>query len=384
MGIQEGRFYTWEYLSQHGQAIKWIEYTGMYQSHPALHNLDALHIAAYCPNLMRFEGLHSHESAVLLKLAECCPLLEEIAGFGECTDETILALAAYCTRLKRVAFSSPDLGEDCLIELVRRNPDLRAFDSNAVGAGTEVFVRELARNCPLLTDIALSSVQFDDASILYLLKMCKNLSAIALSNGNLFPFGIDVEPAVNTIMRTLMVGNASFQTAQVVHILQVCPGLTNLNLLHCDLIRFETAKIGALCPKLEALSVYSDFDFDANLVLQDISAHCADLRVLVVPNNEGTTTAALVEVATRCPLLQEVDIRGSVEVSDGFLDALAQRCGGMKVLHVDGCALISDVGVRAVMQGCAGLLELTVRDCTHVSDELKEEIGRRYPVKLLG
>jgi hypothetical protein len=217
---------------------------------------------------------------------------------------------------------------------------------------------------------------------MYLLEQCKNLSTIKLSNGHLLPIPQDLEPLVNTSMRTLMIGRVDVRHARLEGILRACPGLTNLNIFQCDFDVSDVLRIGTLCPRLESLSIDSDIDYDANTMVQDISAHCADLRVLVVPNNEGTTTAALVEVATRCPLLQEVDIRGSAEVHDGFLDALAQHCGGMKVLHVDGCALISDAGVRAVMQGCAGLQELTVRDCTRLSDELKDEIGRRYLAEL--
>jgi hypothetical protein len=181
-----------------------------------------------------------------------------------------------------------------------------------------------------------------------------------------------------------MIGRVDVQHARLEGMLRACPGLTNLNIFQCDFHVSEVLRIGTLCPKLESLSIDSDIEYDANTMVRDISTHCSQLRVLAVPGNWELTTAALVEVATRCPLLQEVDIRGCMEVRDGFLDALAQHCGGMKVLYLDGCVQMTDAGVRAVMQGCAGLQELTVRDCTRLSDELKEEIGRRYPVKLIG
>jgi hypothetical protein len=101
----------------------------------------------------------------------------------------------------------------------------------------------------------------------------------------------------------------------------------------------------------------------AAIVAQNWSA----LQNLDVCGCRNVTDGWVTAFSQHCTGLREFHAR-STALTDTSIRALAANCAGLWVVSVSGIDIISDDGITALSWNCAGLESLDVRWCPRVSD----------------
>jgi hypothetical protein len=260
--------------------------------------------------------------------------------------------------MKRICLDCPSLASTSLDALVEANPGLVSFSAAGKGV-TDRVICGLALSCPNLKEISLRGASFFPLSIQLLFKSCSQLTSVKLQDVEIISAYQQEDWRVTSAsMRKLTLDNVDMTVDFLQHLLWYCPHLTSLSLLN-DLPDLVAINIGAFCLGLQELTIYSEERMAGEALLATLGEKCRGLRVLKIADSLKVENA-LLGIAEKCPLLEEVDVSECVDADDTFLTALGRNARLLRVLNVSDCVNISAEGIEAVRAGCPELVELYV------------------------
>jgi hypothetical protein len=260
--------------------------------------------------------------------------------------------------------------------LVHNNPALQSLDIAGLGV-TDSFLRELSCSCTGLTALRLSitNVEGDSLGTLwrgcpYLQKLDFNLCNVVTSPAN----------SISTSMRELNFDNTGIDDQTLQELLVAFPALTGLEICECDqLLELQDLPLGQLCPHLRTLIIADSASTAGDVLLRNLADHCAELRVLHIPESRGVTDATLCTVARCSRHLQKLDLCNCFKVTDNLLNAIAEHCAELKQISITGCDKVTSRGVKAVLQGCPKITDFSVDGCYRLTAKVKRAIAERCP-----
>jgi hypothetical protein len=361
------------YLKKFGKSIRWID-----QQEYGLNTASALKVVKHCPNLTRFNCSSGRDVPDILILISACPSLVEISGDFSYTEDKIIALAKGCTLLRKVHLNCIYLTDESLIALIRSNPGLTEFSVRAFRM-TDKTVNALALSCSQLTSLSVTRCFLSQASIYFLIKHCRKLHHCCFTNCTLAPAA--EAPELSTSMRMLRIFNSHVPTWQLNKLLEACPALDYLHVLHDGGIRASDVLVSTLCPSLHSLCIVDSrlkrsIATGANSLVQGLGKRCTNLYALVL---EGVDAAPedWYSIATSCPLLVQVRITFCIGSTDEFVNALAENCSGLEELLLNNCRNVTDSAIEVVLRRCLKLTELKIYGCRHVSAKCRAVVKQR-------
>ncbi len=220
----------------------------------------------------------------------------------------------------------------------------------------------LIQHCPGLLSVNLSNTAFTcDELLTELTTHCTGLTQLDL--GGCF--------------RVLDVGVTALVTA--------CTSLTVLNVNGCGIVDCATIlSITSSCTALRFLNIAHITDDDIDL----LTTHCADLRSIIINNNEAVTEAGLMHIASsRCAnLLDFVYTVSDLTAEDTLLTdtviiALAQSCRKLKqfVCTAQHSSSIRDISIIRLAECCPLLEKLVLLPGSLLTDEALFALGDHCP-----
>jgi hypothetical protein len=196
-------------------------------------------------------------------------------------------------------------------------------------------------------DLSMNLVDVTQASIYFLLQHCP-LSNLYLESCQFLPSEEVQLPVVCPAMRSLGLSNMDILDDELDCLLQSCPGLVELEVWGCHgLQELHRLAVGQRCPHLRKLVLFSNASVIGDEVLWGLNEHCPQLRELQIQQSHLLTDVGMYAVATKCPLLQHLDVRGS-GVTDRFLITIPQHWPALEVLILCKCLHVTEAAVNAV------------------------------------
>ncbi|KAG8582286.1 hypothetical protein GDO81_007993 [Engystomops pustulosus] len=274
----------------------------------------------------------------------------------------------------------------------------------------------LAQTCKLLYQHCCDPLQYThlslqpywasltDASLEYLLPRCTLVQWLNLS----------------------WTGNRGFISTSGFSSGDCAPNLQELNLSSCDKATSGFQHISKLCglkrlvstaPKIESLNFCPELQHlnrgscvlieDYDLIAGVIGAKCKKLRSLDLWRCKNITEKGIKELASGCPLLEELDLgwcptlhsgtgcftnlahklpglrklflTANRSVCDTDIEELAASCQHLQYLDILGTRLVSPISLRKLLECCKELILLDVSFCSQIDSRVVQELASRFP-----
>lgn len=377
------------YLEVSGTAIHWLVMPSNHESYPECSTDTLLDVAASCPNITGVildaddvPSLDYVGHGVYPALTEACSSLRYLSMMHvTVTTEVLAAALAYCRSLTYLElFGCKGLGyvpEEVALPTLRylsltRTPvpeetglaiarhcallhTLWAFEETGL---TDASVRAIAHGCPLLKNTDYQRHLSPDISTEAMVELFKSTRIAKL---DFFDWDAATPALAEAVLRASPgLASISFDFSEWLtdEVLALCAlhrrTLTTLNLRECSAI--TEVGLGALVSSMCALRVLSMpyCDSVGPDALDAIAAHCPELQVFYCFRH--ATSAGLIQLALKCPLLHSVHLSRVEAADDTAVEALARHCPLLKIVSLQGCARVTMYGVCALAEHCA-LLE---------------------------
>jgi F-box/leucine-rich repeat protein 2/20 len=257
--------------------------------------------------------------------------LENMWLHNSVTDPDVLHLHPMVTKaLVDVSFCQCNrLSAHAIIAFLSSCDTLLKLNLVSTSAHCGLIVTEIARHCPLLSDINMVNGIASDTNIFLLAQRCRALRVLKLRKCDWI-----TDNAVEALARYL-------------------PGLQELS-LHCQDRITDTAII---------------------MLMQ----HCTAMTVLELDHCNLLTDAAVVGIAGAGASLTYLDLYGCTEVTDVGVTAIAHGCPKLTGLCLAGRKQLSDASIVSVVQSCSGLTSLNLCFCYGLTDASLHAIAAHCP-----
>ena len=314
-------------------------------------------------SLSNLKELELHKSIIssehIITFIKSSPHLE-VLQLGNIEDNSVLqSLGLYCPRLRLI---------------------VSGYSSTTHVSGAGVIA--MARGCPLLEDIRLSSYRPSDLALGAIAECCHHLQRIWLgfSLRRATDLGLIALSRGCPHMKELHIINNTITDAAVLSFAEHCHELESIHIT-CDDNKFITS--GAVCTLFQALPGLTSIELgsylprgehSANAYLADevllaISQHCTKLTRLTLNNCNMLTEASLYAVISRCIRLRSIHIV-DYDISDAFISSLLHHCPQLTSISLERCRHITyrglynmlDMGKRLRFINMSGCNRLT-RNC---------------------
>ncbi|KAJ1619469.1 hypothetical protein T492DRAFT_1085073 [Pavlovales sp. CCMP2436] len=246
----------------------------------------------------------------------------------------------------------PKLADDCY------TPGSSACDAT-LGA---LHTLRLAQ-CRLLTDVGLAAI-FSRARSL------RTADTSGTAAAELFADAI--AEACSSLFALELAGCATMPAEALTVVLVGCLQLRTLVLSRC--CRVSHLAFHHSSHSLRALDL--SFCLLEHAALLEVASNCPELVSLALRGCAQLRDESVLELCTRCPELEAVDLGHCPLLTDYALYALAARCANLSELRVDGSALLTDEAVGAVVEACPLLSLLSLAHCTQVSGQALLTLAR--------
>lgn len=108
-------------------------------------------------------------------------------------------------------------------------------------------------------------------------------------------------------------------------------------------------------------------------LITDVAHYCLNLRRL--KGHEQDFEHPLVQLATQCPLLEELELKG--KISSQAIRNMAGKHGSLKTFSLGSSCFIEEDSLAALIVNCPGLRELALESYTVFTDAFVEQIAPR-------
>nr|CAB3449247.1 unnamed protein product [Digitaria exilis] len=313
-------------------------------------------VAQGCPNLvsLTIEACSGVGNEGLRAIGRCCTKLQAV-NIKNCVhvgDQGISSLVCSATAsLAKIRLQGLNITDASLAVIGyygKAVTDLtltrlatvgeRGFWVMANAAGLQNLKCMSVTSCPGVTDLALSSIA----------KFCPSLKQLCLRKcGHVSDAGL----------------TAFSESAKVFENLQLeeCNRVTLVGIL--SFLRSCSQRFRALS-LVKCTGIKDICSAPAKLPL------CKSLRFLTIKDCPGFTDASLAVVGMICPQLEQVDLSGLGEVTDGGLLPLIQSSeAGLIKVDLSGCKNITDVAVSSLVKAHGkSLKKVSLEGCSKITD----------------
>jgi hypothetical protein len=251
-------------------------------------------------------------------------------GFPEHTS-FISIIASNCPQLRKL-YTCHGLIEGDLAALGEGCPQLATVDK-MVEDVTDTGLLAIAQNGALVTLCLIGCFNLTDEGIEATAAFCPHLESVDLN------------------------GCALLTDGALVAVGQHCHNLRELAILDSNATWVGLDAIAAGCPLLEAL--YAS-ECAVGRAIEATARGCPLLRILDVTDVE-VPTAAVLALAERCPLLEELGLCRCANVGDDEIAALVHGCPALRKLNIAGTAVTED-GLCEIRDHCKELQRITLSE----------------------
>ncbi|KAJ3097128.1 Transcription factor COE1 [Phlyctochytrium planicorne] len=387
-------------LERHGHLVRHLEF-------PDPTDIDLRKVAPYLSNLrsIDFSGITAFRikdgevNAILIN----CPKLLSI-NLNDCVDITDKALETLrnhpnismmnCLKFNRCC----ELTEAGLCALLASAEQLQRLSLNLVPLAGQSVIETIARSCPLLEELEIAENDW---------VMDSGLTLLAASNLRLK--ALDLSECFNVSEEGLMAFSASRQSLRVDGLtllkLNGCEAATSkavISLLPTPHPSTLLKSAGNFALELSSTQGFSHLTLDhlstfpncfgqltLNQTTIDISLHPAERITLSANSFFGKQTRitslflsgglngciddnVCLTISKSLPLLKVLDLSDSQHLTDAGIGAIAEHCLQLEDLNVKGCVNLTDASVEALMakrdSTDVRLRFLNVGLCRHLTD----------------
>lgn len=124
-------------------------------------------------------------------------------------------------------------------------------------------------------------------------------------------------------------------------------------------------------PNIEYLTIADCYRAFSITLMEHITLRgLPNLKKLVLPRSPELTEHHLQTLATRCPLLEEIQLPMVINVTDTIMNAFATHTRKLRILDISDCNGVSGVGLQALVRAHRNHLEkLKINNCQRIGPD---------------
>ncbi|XP_075720310.1 F-box/LRR-repeat protein 4 isoform X2 [Rhinoderma darwinii] len=223
----------------------------------------------------------------------------------------------------------------------------------------------------------------NEACLEVIAEMCPNLQELNLSSCDKLP-----PQAFNHVsklcgLKRLVLYRTKIEQTALLSILNFCPELQHLNLGSCVLIEdcdLIAGVIGAKCKKLRSLDLWRCKNITEKGIME-LASGCPLLEELDLGwcPTLHSVTGCFANVARKLPDLRKLFLTANRSVCDSDIEELAANCQHLQYLDILGTRLVSPPSLRKLLECCKELVLLDVSFCSQIDSRIVQEFTSRFP-----
>eukprot|EP01114_Cavostelium_apophysatum_P016768 TRINITY_DN4835_c0_g1_i2.p1 TRINITY_DN4835_c0_g1~~TRINITY_DN4835_c0_g1_i2.p1 ORF type:complete len:1883 (+),score=577.61 TRINITY_DN4835_c0_g1_i2:264-5912(+) len=368
-------------------------------------------LAFGCPSLefLNISGCNAVGNVGIEEIARRCRGLVSlnISGCTKITDSALNEIFTSCAGL--VTFSSRDCAKLTDDAFAKIGSQISTLDLNGCELLTDSSLVSVAMRCRQLAVLKLSSKNLTDRGIAAIIATCKFLNVVELNGCELLTdFTVKNLLQHCRLEHLVLTGSKNFTNESFVAVSDGSYAtLRILDLTRCLNVTDAAIKhLATKCDKLEVLNLSSCEDITDEAIfavgehfggknLQEVNlSKCMNvtdasvvnlirkcgskLRKLVLYNCHKITNAALVQIATTCSLLTELDVSSCQNLTDEAIEQVLRNCIFLEVLSFEECKF-TERAIVSVSQHCYSLTSIKLARCKDLTDASLANFGVGCP-----
>ncbi|XP_042298626.1 F-box/LRR-repeat protein 4 [Sceloporus undulatus] len=239
-----------------------------------------------------------------------------------------------------------------------------------------------------LVRLELSCSHFlNEACLEVIAETCLNLQELNLSScDKLPPQAFNHIAKLRNLTRLILYRTKVEQTA-LLSILNFCSELQHLSLGSCVMIEdYDTiaSMMGAKCKKLQTLDLWRCKNITENGIAE-LATGCPLLEELDLgwcPTLQSST-GCFAKLARKLPNLQKLFLTANRSVCDSDIEELAANCTNLRQLDILGTRMVSPASLRKLLESCKELSLLDVSFCSQIDNRVVLELNANFPNVLI-
>lgn len=263
--------------------------------------------------------------------------------------------------------------------VLSRVPGLRSVSlRNVHGPLADAALQSIASGCPRLRELNVASSSASGLALHAVASKCLQLESLNVD----FVHWLTEDMLIRVVrampkLQRLHARNQIHVTDAFVAVATTGGSLRELDIGDCVKLSENSLRIiGANCPALETLYVGSGPLLGGTLKF--VASGCPKLRKLCVRGYHSISDADLIAVARRCPGLEDLDVTNCANLTDASIVEVAARCSKLERLVVSGTNL-TDVAVTHVARQCPRLAQFRAEWCRYLTGRAILEIAAHRP-----
>ncbi|XP_060609057.2 F-box/LRR-repeat protein 4 [Anolis sagrei] len=227
----------------------------------------------------------------------------------------------------------------------------------------------------------------NEACLEVIAEACLNLQELNLSScDKLPPQAFNHIAKLHNLTRLILYRTKVEQTA-LLSILKFCSELQHLSLGSCVMIEdYDTvaSMMGAKCKKLRTLDLWRCKNITENGIAE-LATGCPLLEELDLgwcPTLQSST-GCFAKLASKLPNLQKLFLTANRSVCDSDIEELAANCTSLRQLDILGTRMVSPASLRKLLESCKELSLLDVSFCSQIDNRVVLELNANFPNVLI-
>ncbi|XP_008117345.1 F-box/LRR-repeat protein 4 [Anolis carolinensis] len=227
----------------------------------------------------------------------------------------------------------------------------------------------------------------NEACLEVIAEACLNLQELNLSScDKLPPQAFNHISKLHNLTRLILYRTKVEQTA-LLSILNFCSELQHLSLGSCVMIEdYDTvaSMMGAKCKKLRTLDLWRCKNITENGIAE-LATGCPLLEELDLgwcPTLQSST-GCFAKLASKLPNLQKLFLTANRSVCDSDIEELAANCTSLRQLDILGTRMVSPASLRKLLESCKELSLLDVSFCSQIDNRVVLELNANFPNVLI-
>jgi len=279
-----------------------------------------MHLARASQKLQKIDVSHCSDGVTddgLSSLAMHCPELQHVntALCASITSAGWIAIAQACVHLQLVTCDLCNVEDTMLAALGATCHQLESLSMRGCDGISSSGVQQLARGCPLLTDVDFAGCMITDQGVGALAAACPHLQSLNLSYNLITDAGLlAVAKYCRQLLALYLCEVHEITDAGISAIAATNPHIHTLDATHCNI---------------------------TNASLTVLSKYCHELYVVTVDDCSGISDRGIIALSCGNPNLQTLCIDNCNGVTDTAVEALVDNCNILHELHVHHCRKIS-------------------------------------------
>jgi hypothetical protein len=358
-----------------GELLPAIAFTALLTNHTSLTELNILVMRAIT-------------DALFNQVAASCPGLRNLEVFdigdvgSEIISQGVVSLTQGCPNLTELRVYSGVLSDDIANQVMLRGlKNLRVLDVRRaemlLGDAVLQTLAECRSEAPFLTELDIKwNVQLVD-TVVQAAVVLANLRRLVLHTAYPRPPQDALQMALGMLSRLEVLELEAYRHPTTLLVNEVAQGSPHLRSISVKCGCKDSAQAGLIevarrCPLLE--EIHTAGSITSDLLLRALAQHCRRFRALSESRRRcEATTAGLLELVGGCPLLTTVDLRMGAALNDTALQALAQHSYYLEKLRLPEGFSVSEEAVTQLVASCKYLNTLWAR-ADALSSALRQRI----------